>query len=81
MLPREINPELTQDNTTGIKKEGKGRIPWDKCLPESLPGECLTLFYFEMLMKLQLVKFVMSFKPVSADPNIMHCTLCFVDAD
>ena len=62
-----------------IKKEGKGRIPWDECLPEQLLGEWL--MYFEMLLKLELVKFARSFKPDDADPNILPDLVTFEDGN
>ena len=51
-----------------IKKEGKGRIPWDEGLPDSLLGEWLT--YFGMLLNLDMIRFVRSFKPYGVDPNV-----------
>ena len=60
-----------------IKKEGKGRIPWDEGLPESLLGEWL--IYFGMLLKLELIKFVRSFKPDGADPSVDPDLITFED--
>ena len=62
-----------------IKKEGKGRIPWDECLPDQLLGEWMS--YFGMLLELDLIKFMRSFKPVGADPSIDRDLLTFEDGN
>ena len=62
-----------------VKQEGKGRIPWDEGLPENLLGEWLT--YFGMLLQLDLVKFVRSFKPVGTDPDIAPDSVTFEDGN
>ena len=62
-----------------VKKEGKGRIPWDESIPESLLNEWV--IYFEMLLKLDLVKFVRSFKPDGADLNIDPDLVTFDDGN
>ena len=62
-----------------VKKEGKGRIPWDECLPESLLGEWMV--YFGMLLQLELVKFTRSFKPDDADPNVYPDLVTFEDGN
>ena len=50
-----------------IKKEVKGKIPWDQVLPEDLIVKWVA--YFEMLLQLEEVKFDRSIKPANADPN------------
>ena len=60
-----------------IKKEGKGRIPWDEGLPDSLLGEWLT--YFGMLLNLDMIRFVRSFKPYGVDPNVDPDLITFED--
>ena len=62
-----------------IKKEGRGRIPWDEGLPESLLGEWLT--YFGMLVKLEMVRFVRSFKPDGVDPQVDPDLITFEDGN
>ena len=62
-----------------IKKEGKGRIPWDECLPEGILGEWL--IYFGMLLKLELIKFVRSFKPDGVDPHVDPDLVTFEDGN
>ena len=62
-----------------IKKEGKGRIPWDECLPEELLEDWL--MYFGRLLRLESVKFARSFKPDGADPDVLPDLITFEDGN
>ena len=80
VLPtRLIGMLLFRSSLQALKKELKGRIPWD----EHLEGEILTqwLQYFDMLLRLDKFKFKRSFKPENWDPSINPDLVTFSDGN
>ena len=70
---------LFRESIQFLKKGLKGRIPWD----EHLDGDLLQRWgsYFQMLMKLEEIKFPRSFKPDCVDPNIDPDLVTFSDGN
>ena len=62
-----------------IKKEGKGRLPWDEGLPDSLVSDWFR--YFGLLLQLESIKFPRSFKPENTDPEIPPDLITFEDGN
>ena len=80
VLPtRLIGMLLFRSSLQELKKELKGRIPWD----EHLEGDLLEqwLRYFEMLLRLEKIKFKRSFKPDNTDPAINPDLVTFSDGN
>ena len=69
VLPtRLIGMLLFRTSLQEMKKELKGRIPWDEHLEGDLLAQWLT--YFELLLRLDGMRFRRSFKPENTDPDI-----------
>ena len=80
MLPtRMVGMLLFRESIQFLKKGLKGRIPWD----EHLDGELLQRWgsYFQMLMRVEEIKFPRSFKPDCVDPNIDPDLVTFSDGN
>ena len=80
VLPtRLIGMLLFRTSLQEMKKELKGRIPWDKHLKGDLLAQWLK--YFEMLLRLEKIKFKRSFKPENTDPAINPDLATFSDGN
>ena len=78
VLPtRMIGALLFRESLQLIKKGVKGKIPWDQTLPEDLIVQWVV--YFEMLVKLEDIKFNRSIKPSNADPKCDPGLITFED--
>ena len=80
MLPtRMIGMLLFLESIQFLKKGLEGRIPWD----EHLDGELLQRLgsYFQMVMRLEEIKFPRSFKPDCVDANIDPDLVTFSDGN
>ena len=62
-----------------LKKEKRGKIPWDESLPCQLKD--LWVKYFEMLLKLEDIKFPRSYKPENFDPSVRPSLITFNDGN
>ena len=80
VLPtRMIGNLLFRKTLQVLKKERKGKIPWDESIDSDLKEEWIK--YFEMLLKLEEIKFPRCVKPDGADPNILPDLVTFNDGN
>ena len=80
VLPtRMIGNLLFRKSLQLLKKEQKGRIPWDDEMPEIIVKEWLV--YFKMLSQLHTVSFGRSVKPENVDPDIPPTLVTFCDGN
>ena len=80
VLPtRMIGNLLFRKSLQLLKKEQKGRIPWDDEMPEMIVKEWLE--YFKMLSQLHTVSFGRSVKPENMDPDIPPTLVTFCDGN
>lgn len=62
-----------------IKKDNRGKIPWDEPIEGELKKQWCN--YFEMLLKLETIHFPRSFKPENVDTNIKPDFCTFNDGN
>ena len=62
-----------------LKKERKGKIPWDEDIDSELKEEWIE--YFNMLLDLEEIKFPRCVKPDGADPSILPDLVTFNDGN
>ena len=80
VLPtRMIGNLLFRNSLQILKKEQKGKIPWDDQLPDNLVAEWLE--YFEMLAQLHTINFKRSIKPVNINSNMAPILVTFSDGN
>ena len=80
VLPtRMIGNLLFRKSLQKVKKEQKGKIPWDEELPDALKLDWLE--YFGMLAQLETVRFSRSVKPENSDPNVDPLLVTFTDGN
>ena len=80
VLPtRMIGNILFRKSLQILKKEQKGKIPWDEELPENLVTEWL--LYLEMLTQLHAINFQRSIKPKNVNQNIAPVLVTFSDGN
>ena len=89
VLPtRMIGSLLFRETLQVMKKERKGKIPWDGVIDNELKSmkvdedlKTRWIGYFEMLLKLADIKFTRCVKPPDVDPNIDPDLITFNDGN
>ena len=80
VLPtRMIGNILFRSTLQILKKEQKGKIPWDERLPDDLVIEWMD--YFNMLAQIHTINFRRSIKPDNVDENIDPVLVTFSDGN
>ena len=80
VLPtRMIGSLLFRKSLQLLKKEQKGKIPWDDKMPENIVDEWLE--YFNMLTQLHTINFKRSIKPENINPNAAPILVTFSDGN